>query len=599
MMEDTFECWFYKGNNQRRKCKKGKLQFNHDVGVRFVVNEKSGGFRSIFGLQRKQRRIFAIPIQDLLKVTRCRSRKNTLVLYTRGSTRMMELTAPSMAVMTKWEVTLRDSIRKRDQGGERTTVEDIRKLIAKDKVGEEHEAFMRETSKYKAGYVRVEMCAKGENLDLTERPWGVRSLLIHTGRGEITMTPLVLENESKKKKKLKTIVHSLQDTDVVAIDPRTGQIMKNNVKIDMDTSLVVAILRTWSSSPATPTNIPEKPRRPTRRRSSLFQRLTSFSFGQDRSIDDMSLPSPTEKKNIVFLSCPHRRLPISSRPSDVVVKTEMGYKKDPFPLASILKSMSFSGSTLSKPLTDYVRYVEKMSVSPPSSPRRRSVSPRHRRASTFEISKRQIETLPKFTYFLAVSIWMPVWEDEHAAHVSHSCAQAVRSHEIYTALNQTHTHFIFEHTQIHDEENMDIKIQDDSDELNGQPPPKLIDVSQKSIESQKPPICLGHWSVSYLDKKMNASSTCETLRVRGVRAWSSRISPSHSFTKMSILSLVSFVYHRFISQENHSNSNAQMHTLNDYENSDRARTQVLITSGWLVFCREGEIFRRTFLFSSS
>ena len=202
---------------------------------------------------------------------------------------MMELTAPSMAVMTKWEVTLGDAIRKRlNRGGERMTVDDIRKLIAKDQVGEEHEAFMRETSKYKAGYVRVEMCAKGEKLDLAERPWGVRSLLIHTGRGEIAMTPLVLENDilsGKSKKKLKTIVHSLQDTTVVAMDPRTGQIMKDNVKIDMDTSLVVAILPTPSKSKttSTPTKIPEKPRRPTRRRSSLFQRIASFSFGRDRS----------------------------------------------------------------------------------------------------------------------------------------------------------------------------------------------------------------------------------------------------------------------------------------------------------------------------
>ena len=98
---------------------------------------------------------------------------------------MMELTAPSMAVMTKWEVTLGDASPKTlgiEVERERRWT-DIRKLIVKDQVGEEHEAFMRETSKYKAGYVRVEMCAKGEKLDLAERPWGVRSLLIHTGRG--------------------------------------------------------------------------------------------------------------------------------------------------------------------------------------------------------------------------------------------------------------------------------------------------------------------------------------------------------------------------------------------------------------------------------
>ena len=504
-MEDTFECWFYKGNNQRRKCKKGQLQLNRDVGVRFVVSETSGGFRSIFGLKRKKRRIFAIPMRDLLKVKRCKTRKNTLILYTRGSTRMMELTAPSMAVMAKWEMALNGSIRRyyRDKNQEKMTAEDIRKLIAKDQVGEEHEAFMRETSKYRAGYVRVEICARGMKLDRAEQPWRVHSLLIHTGRGEITMEPMLL-NESKDKTKRKnqqgTVVHSLQDTLVVAIDPRTGHVMENDVKIDMDVPLVVAVLpkpnhNSSSKTTSSPTEMVDKARRVTRRRSSLFQRLASFSFGrggEDRSIDDLSSTSSNE--SVLFLSCPHHRLPISSRPSDVVVKTEMVYKKDPFPLASILKSMSFSGSALSKPLSEYVRRAEKLSISPPSSPRRGSLSPRHRRASTVEVSKRQIETLPEYTTFLAVSLWLPVWEDEHAAHVSHSCAQAV-----------------------HDEENMDISMKSDKDVVPDLrlSPPKLI-VSKKTIEYQKPPICLGHWSVSYLkdsSSSSSSSSTCQTFRV--------------------------------------------------------------------------------------
>ena len=54
------------------------------------------------------------------------------------------------------------------------------------------------------------------------------------------MTPLVLENDilsGKSKKKLKTIVHSLQDTDCCCDGSSYRSDHEDNVKIDMDTPL--------------------------------------------------------------------------------------------------------------------------------------------------------------------------------------------------------------------------------------------------------------------------------------------------------------------------------------------------------------------------
>ena len=504
MMEDKFDCWFYKGNNQRRKCKRGTLQFDRDVGLRFVVDESGKGFRKIFGFKSSSLRVFAIPMRDLLKVKRCKERENTLVLYTKGSTRIMEVTAPSLSVMTKWEMTLNESIdRERSKRNKKTTISDIRMLIAKDNVGTEYEAFMRETSTYKAGYVRAETCMKGKKLDLAKRPWSVYSLTVHSGRGEYVMK-LLGGGEGNKREKIK---HSLQDTTIVAIDPSTGNVMKDDQTIDMNIPLVVAILPLASSTKKTEKK-KQKQIQDTRRRSSVFRRLASFSFGRGGQVEDLF--EDFQDDEIMFLSCPHHRLPISSRPSDVLIKTEAEVKKDPFPLSSILTAMSFSGSKLSAPLEDYVGRAEKMSISPPISPtnkRRKTLSPRHRRASALELSMRRLDTLPE-NRFCAVALWEPVWEDEHAAHVSHSCSQVV----------------------FDGEQQSDVFLNELSKTVLDTPP--LLAVSKTTIEQKKPPICVGHWSVGFL--KNTASSNSSTLY------------------------------------------------------------RVLITNGWLILCKKGQVFQRKF-----
>ena len=83
----------------------------------------------------------------------------------------------------------------------------------------------------------------------------------------------------------------------------------------------------------------------------------------------------------------------------------------------------------------------------------------------------------------------------HANCITHSWNITRTRHR----LREYFIHISNSNTKVHDEENMDITMKDDSDEPDEQPPPKLIDLSQRSVRARSariPIISLFHVSIT-------------------------------------------------------------------------------------------------------